>query len=137
MKMANRVRGVVAAVVMLFVAVFAVAFPAPAHAEDGASGKGGYRVAVVSAAWCGPCQLLKAELKSKAELREFANCEFLDADEKDGAAKLREVGGSGIPAIIAIHKTKRAVLIQTGYSGNAKALVAAIRAKLKALNETK
>lgn len=129
----------------LVVAVFAVLFlaiscPTPAHAEDGgASGEGEakpvYRVAIISTEWCAPCQKLKAALRNDPALKEFSAAEIFDGDEPAGKSKMKEVGCRVVPAIIAVHSTKRAILIQTGYDGDAKGLLARLRAKLKAIND--
>lgn len=123
--------------VVLSVALLLVASHSPLAKADDVGGGGSYKVAVIVTDWCAPCQKLKAALRGDAALAEFSTAEFIDGDEAVGKAKLKEVGCRSVPAIIAVHKTKRAVLIQAGYDGDSKGLLSRLRAKLKALNETK
>lgn len=66
-------------------------------------------VVLVSAQWCGPCQLLKHTVLPDPRIRKLLKecaCAIVDVDEQPRLA--RKLGGSGgVPLLVVYRKTKK------------------------------
>lgn len=76
-------------------------------------------IAVFSAVWCGPCQMMKKEVYPSAEVKKFHDqfiWAYLDTDEAANEADASKYGVSGIPHIQFLDKNGKPVDKQVGSS---------------------
>jgi thiol:disulfide interchange protein len=76
-------------------------------------------IAIFSAVWCGPCQMMKKEVYPSAEVKPYHDkfvWAYLDADDESNAADEEKYGVSGIPHIQFLDKNGNPVDKQVGSS---------------------
>lgn len=76
-------------------------------------------IAVFSAVWCGPCQMMKKQVYPSAEVTPFHDkfvWAYLDTDEAANEADASKYGVSGIPHIQFLDKNGKPVDKQVGSS---------------------
>jgi thiol:disulfide interchange protein len=76
-------------------------------------------IAIFSAVWCGPCQMMKKEVYPSAEVKPYVDkfvWAYIDTDEDSNTADAEKYGVSGIPHIQFLDKEGNPVDKQVGAS---------------------
>jgi thiol:disulfide interchange protein len=76
-------------------------------------------IAIFSAVWCGPCQMMKKEVYPSPEVKPYHDkfvWAYIDVDEESNAADAEKYGVSGIPHIQFLDKDGAPVDKQVGSS---------------------
>jgi thioredoxin 1 len=76
-------------------------------------------IAIFSAVWCGPCQMMKKEVYPSTEVRQYHDkfvWAYIDTDEESNAPDAQKYGVQGIPHIQFLDKDGNAVDKQIGAS---------------------
>jgi thioredoxin-related protein len=90
-------------------------------------------IAVFSAVWCPPCQMMKKEVYPSAEIKKFHDkfvWAYIDTDEKSNAADAQKFKVEGIPHIEFLSKEGKSLDQQIGAdspSGFAKTLAKVLK----------
>jgi thiol:disulfide interchange protein len=74
-------------------------------------------IAVFSAVWCGPCQVMKKEVYPSSEVKKYHDkfiWAYLDTDKSTNDADAKKYGVSGIPHVQFLDKNGKAVEKQIG-----------------------
>jgi thiol:disulfide interchange protein len=77
-------------------------------------------LAVFSASWCGPCQMMKKNVYPTEAIKPYHDkfvWAYLDADDKDNEKAMKEFGVNGIPHIQFLSSDGKPVDKQVGASG--------------------
>lgn len=79
-------------------------------------------VAVFSAVWCGPCQMMKKDVYPSDEVKAFHdkfNWAYLDTDDNSNSSDAKKFGVSGIPHIQFLNAEGKPIDKQVGSSSAA------------------
>ncbi len=120
-------RSLALTLVVAFSAVIAADFPKGSPAFEHklsdalakAKAEGKPVIAVFSAVWCGPCQLMKKEVYPSKEVKPYVDSfvwAYIDVDEDSNAADAEKFGVTGIPHIQFLDKNGKPVDKQVGSS---------------------